>query len=1027
MMSVTRTARPRVFFHALAMVAALGAVSGRPAVAAIQFQDVSGAAGVGGTFTESWGAAVGDFDDDLYPDIFVNNHRDPGQLYLNDGTGLFQDVSVAVDASNVFSSSVQDAHGAVWADIDNDGDQDLTMVISALQARVMVNSGGVLTDQAQALGIDLLHNNGSRMPVYFDYDNDGLLDLKIVGVRETASDETVFMQQPGGGFSLLTGSAGLRCLDTQWAQLTDVQGDGRLDFLCGSRSRFPAQSYDIASGTAQSLALASTQAGRDAVSADFNGDLLADLLIVRGSNSPSEAVVVDPNLLEVQMVINGNGQRSLSYASAGSLDVELTVDNWNFLQNAGTLNDVYIGSSGYHPTSGLLTLDSANPLNQGIQAVAGRSGLFIGYNTTSGRWTMTLAASGTFMYGYFSVASNQPQSNVQLAGVPAGDAPVAPQLLLNVGGSYQSATAGSGLGNESCISAVAGDFDNDGDEDLFLACRGGAQNIANVLYENDGAGGFQRATNFGAEGATGPALAAMAGTSESVVTADFDLDGFLDLFVTNGLNKRPVDVGGEKALFRNLGNANGWLQFDLQGVASNRDGLGARVVVTTPDNHVQLREVNGGYHRWSQNFKRVHVGLGAQTQAQVEVTWPSGQVDTYTGVQANAAYRIIEGQTIEPLFDIPAVDCGAPSYNAATDKGIFLWQDCASGAWQMDAVAGGSFSRFRGLIDSNQPLSAVTGISLESTDALDNSTDPSAIDFDLRVGGNGTDAVNFFIVPGVGTCFRLDAPAVADVFYGVSAMPVGTEFDLETGGSCVVGSASLAIASSGATEDAGVMTFDVTLSGAATGTVTVDVTSSSGSALDGVDYGTVNTTLTFNTGEISQPVAVTLLDDAATEGDETFTLTLGSPTNASIATAVATGTIFDDETNVCGQPSFSPATDKGIYLWQSCADGSWQMDVSAGGSFSSVAGSIGSGQNLLAVTAISLEGNDLVDFVSDPTTLSFTLLVGGNGSDSLNLDIVPGAGACFDVPQSSVPVFFGVNAEPAPATFDLETRGTCTN
>jgi hypothetical protein len=143
----------------------------------------------------------------------------------------------------------------------------------------------------------------------------------------------------------------------------------------------------------------------------------------------------------------------------------------------------------------------------------------------------------------------------------------------------------------------------------------------------------------------GAAVASKAGTSESVVTADYDLDGFLDLLVTNGNNMRPVYLGGTKQLFRNRGNSNHWLQLDLSGTNSNRDGVGARVYVRAGGIR-QYREQNGGYHRWSQNFSRIHVGLGGNTRADVEVVWPDGVTRTYSGLVADRVYRVRQDGSI---------------------------------------------------------------------------------------------------------------------------------------------------------------------------------------------------------------------------------------------------------------------------------------------------------------------------------------------------------------------------------------------
>jgi hypothetical protein len=193
---------------------------------------------------------------------------------------------------------------------------------------------------------------------------------------------------------------------------------------------------------------------------------------------------------------------------------------------------------------------------------------------------------------------------------------------------------------------VSGDFDNDMHEDLFLACTGGAHNMANRLFRNNGNGTFTEIANAGgAAGLVGAAVAEHAGTSESVVVADYDLDGFLDLFVTNGNNMRPISLGGPKQLFHNLGNGNSWVEFDLVGTTSNRDGIGSKVYVTA-GGVTQYREQNGGYHKWSQNFMRVHVGLGTNTVVDTTtVVWPDGTSTTYGGLAANHIYKLKQDGT----------------------------------------------------------------------------------------------------------------------------------------------------------------------------------------------------------------------------------------------------------------------------------------------------------------------------------------------------------------------------------------------
>jgi hypothetical protein len=194
-----------------------------------------------------------------------------------------------------------------------------------------------------------------------------------------------------------------------------------------------------------------------------------------------------------------------------------------------------------------------------------------------------------------------------------------------------------------CGSVTAGDFDNDMYVDLYLACRTGSSNIANILYHNNGNGTFTAVTNAGgAAGPIGLAISDGAGTADSAVTADYDEDGFLDLFVTNGFNLQPRYVGGPNSLFHNNGNHNHWIELDLVGVNSDRDATGARVYATALG-VTQFRVQDGRYHRWSQDSKRIHFGLAGANSVSLQVKWPSGLVQNFPNVAANKLYTITEG------------------------------------------------------------------------------------------------------------------------------------------------------------------------------------------------------------------------------------------------------------------------------------------------------------------------------------------------------------------------------------------------
>ena len=95
--------------------------------------------------------------------------------------------------------------------------------------------------------------------------------------------------------------------------------------------------------------------------------------------------------------------------------------------------------------------------------------------------------------------------------------------------------------------------------------------------------------------------------------------------------------------YRNVGNDHHWLQINLEGTKSNRDGVGARVVVETPDGVRQLREHSGGAHRWGQDSQRLHFGLAEHTKGiRVTVTWPSGEEQVLKRVNADQILHVVE-------------------------------------------------------------------------------------------------------------------------------------------------------------------------------------------------------------------------------------------------------------------------------------------------------------------------------------------------------------------------------------------------
>jgi len=113
---------------------------------------------------------------------------------------------------------------------------------------------------------------------------------------------------------------------------------------------------------------------------------------------------------------------------------------------------------------------------------------------------------------------------------------------------------------------------------------------------------------------------------------------------------------------------------------------------------------------------------------------------------------------------------------------------------------------------------------------------------------------------------------------------------------------TLSINSVAALEGAGRLTFTVTLSAASTSSVSVRFATANGTATSGRngDYSAASGTLTFNPGETTKTVSVSITNDSTVETDETFFVNLSSASGANIAISSGTGTILNDDSSSGG-------------------------------------------------------------------------------------------------------------------------------
>ena len=635
-----------------------------PAWSNIQFEEVSQQVGIT-RIGESWGNAWGDFDGDGYLDLWATNHKQKPSLYRNNGDGTFTDIIDEVWDANPHA----DTHGVAWADFDNDGDQDLIVLSGGgggtnptnpkNNNHFYVNENGVLVEKAAEFGISLPLLRG-RAPLWFDWDGDGRLDLLVTGrVRPDPAGHLVtsaIFQQTPNGFANVNSISGFQITkDTSLAQMTDVTGDGRMEIFIDGNP-YPGSVYDTSVKPFRELSdmlniprlLYSV---RDAVFVDFSGDLLPDIFLTRGVTR-NYIDTRDEHRIRAYIQVN-TGEKGFSFKSDGEVRFEIH-SVW-----ATRLHHLSIGQDGHRLTafdgefipndpvrnvaSFTFVLNPEDPRVAGLKPRPENQlwGMYVGYTTSSGRWTIlyhTKPDIKTNWTGFEAlIEASQPIVEVEPINFSASDLSYQPRSVLLIsrkpGEFAPRTTFFEGINGRS---AVAGDFDNDMDVDLYVVRSSSISNFPNHLYENQGDGTFVQLPGAGG------AEASTQGRGQSVTMADYDRDGYLDLFVTNGRGAYPFNKGPDQ-LFRNISNGNNWLQIDLEGTVSNRDGIGARLFATTPDGRTQLRENGGGIHWAQQDQKRIHFGLARhETVSELVIHWPSGVIQKLKDIPVNQVLRVVE-------------------------------------------------------------------------------------------------------------------------------------------------------------------------------------------------------------------------------------------------------------------------------------------------------------------------------------------------------------------------------------------------
>ena len=213
------------------------------------------------------------------------------------------------------------------------------------------------------------------------------------------------------------------------------------------------------------------------------------------------------------------------------------------------------------------------------------------------------------------------------------------QLFINEGGEFIEVMDDPVTSYNGCtFGSSMIDYDNDGHLDLFISNGFCNSNLRNRLYRNQGDGTFEDRTS---DLTLNPNVC-----SYGNAWGDFNNDGFMDLVIANCKNRQGEEEQNNLYMM-NIGNDNSWLKIKLEGVESNRSAIGARIYAKARirgEDMWQMREITSQSGYSGQNSLIVHFGLGdASIVDSLRIEWPSGKKMWFNNIEVNQLLEYSEG------------------------------------------------------------------------------------------------------------------------------------------------------------------------------------------------------------------------------------------------------------------------------------------------------------------------------------------------------------------------------------------------
>lgn len=531
------------------------------------------------------GLALADVDGDGRLDFYFTTQLGANRLVRSLGKGRYEDITAnsGVAMENKISVS------AAFADADNDGDPDLLVTTVRKGIYFFENLGnGRFNDRSKAAGLSSQEHNSA--PLFFDFDNDGLLDILITNVGVYTNEE----KQPAGNYVGLLDAFSGHLKPDRYEKSRLYRNQGKLKFK------------DVT----EAMGFSDVGFAGDATIVDINNDGYQDLYVLNMQGDD-------------HFYINEKGKRLVEKTATyfpktpwGSMGVKF------FDYNNNGRPDVYI--TDMHSDM------SANvyPHQEKDKSVMTWSDQFLqdGSNNVFGNGFYRNSGSGAFR----EMSDLSGLENYWPWGLSAGDLNADGYLDLFVTASM----------NYPFRYGVNSLFLNDGgrkfhDAEFLLGAEPREQTVKPwFVMDCDG----EDKENSLCKNQKGKVLVWGAYGSRASAFVDIDDDGDLDI-VTNDFNSHPLVLVSNLTKKTNVH----FLKIELEGSKSNRNGLGAKVTIrANGETYTQFQDGKSGY--LSQSVMPLYFGLGkANSVSEIVVSWPSGVLQTIKGpIPVNQTLKILE-------------------------------------------------------------------------------------------------------------------------------------------------------------------------------------------------------------------------------------------------------------------------------------------------------------------------------------------------------------------------------------------------